>query len=58
MIHRSLIRSGALAGVMSLLALTHAELGAAYPVASGNARFPHFAFGKLVGFTGGWVAFL
>ncbi len=43
---------------MSLLALTHAELGAAYPVASGNARFPHFAFGRLVGFTGGWVAFL
>ena len=43
---------------MSLLALTHAELGAAYPVASGNARFPHFAFGRLIGFTGGWVAFL
>src|SRR5437868_6421565 len=43
---------------MSLLALTHAELGAAYPVASGNARFPHFAFGRLVGFTGGWVAFV
>src|SRR3954451_12464862 len=43
---------------LSLLALTHAERGAAYPVASGNARFPHFAFGRLVGFTGGWVAFL
>ena len=28
---------------MMLLALTHAELGAAYPVAAGNARFPHFA---------------
>ncbi|HSC73395.1 MAG TPA: APC family permease [Gaiellaceae bacterium] len=45
-------------GAMMLLALTHAELGAAYPVAAGNARFPHYAFGRLIGFTGGWVAFL
>jgi len=45
-------------GAMMLLALSHAELGAAYPVAAGNARFPHYAFGRLVGFTGGWVAFL
>jgi amino acid transporter len=45
-------------GAMMLLALTHAELGAAYPVAAGNARFPHYAFGRMVGFTGGWVAFL
>lgn len=43
---------------MMLLALAHAELGAAYPVAGGNARFPHYAFGRLVGFTSGWVAFL
>lgn len=43
---------------MMLLALTHAELGAAYPVAAGNARFPHYAFGRLIGFTSGWVAFL
>jgi amino acid transporter len=43
---------------MMLLALTHAELGSAYPVAGGNARFPHYAFGGLVGFTSGWVAFL
>jgi amino acid transporter len=45
-------------GAMMLLALTHAELGAAYPVAGGNARFPHYAFGSLIGFTSGWVAFL
>ena len=45
-------------GAMMLLALSHAELGAAYPVAAGNARFPQYAFGRLVGFTGGWVAFL
>ncbi|HET7450854.1 MAG TPA: APC family permease [Gaiellaceae bacterium] len=43
---------------MMLLALTHAELGAAYPVAGGNARFPHYAFGRLIGFTSGWVAFI
>jgi amino acid transporter len=43
---------------MMLLALTHAELGSTYPVAGGNARFPHYAFGGLVGFTSGWVAFL
>jgi amino acid transporter len=45
-------------GAMMLLALSHAELGAAYPVAGGNARFPHYAFGRLIGFTSGWVAFL
>jgi amino acid transporter len=45
-------------GAMMLLALSHAELGSAYPVAAGNARFPYYAFGRMVGFTGGWVAFL
>jgi amino acid transporter len=45
-------------GAMMLLALSHAELGGAYPVAAGNARFPHYAFGRLIGFTSGWVAFL
>jgi amino acid transporter len=43
---------------MMLLALTHAELGGTYPVAGGNARFPHYAFGSVIGFTSGWVAFL
>lgn len=45
-------------GVVMLLALTHAELGGMYPVAGGSARFPRYAFGNLVGFTSGWVAFL
>src|SRR5881392_42197 len=45
-------------GAVMLLALTHAELGGMYPVAGGSARFPRFAFGGLIGFTGGWVAFL
>src|SRR5437016_12378206 len=40
------------------LALVHAELGAAYPVAGGTARFPYFAFGTLAGFTAGWAAWL
>jgi amino acid transporter len=45
-------------GVMLLLALVHAELGGMYPVAGGSARFPHYAFGSLVGFAGGWFSFL
>ena len=45
-------------GVMLLLALVHAELGGMYPVSGGSARFPHFAFGSLIGFAGGWFAFL
>ena len=48
-----------LAGVIIiLLALVHAELGAAYPLAGGTARFPRLAFGTLAGFTAGWVAWL
>ena len=43
---------------MILLALVHAELGGMYPVAGGSARFPHYAFGSLAGFAGGWFAFL
>jgi amino acid transporter len=45
-------------GAMLLLALVHAELGGMYPVAGGSARFPHYAFGSLAGFAGGWFAFL
>src|SRR6266508_2375399 len=45
-------------GAMMLLALTHAELGGTYPVAGGSARFPHYAFGSLIGFTSGWAGFL
>ncbi len=51
--------SWVLAGVMlMILALVHAEMGAAYPVAGGTARFPAFAFGPLAGFTAGWAAWL
>ena len=44
--------------MLALLALVHAELGAAYPVAGGTARFPDFVFGPLAGFTAGWTAWL
>jgi len=43
---------------LMVLALTHAELGGMYPVAGGSARFPRYAFGNLIGFTSGWIAFL
>src|SRR5919109_1435873 len=43
---------------MLLLALLHAELGGAYPVAGGTARFPHYSHGSMVGFTIGWLWWL
>ncbi|MFI5775712.1 APC family permease [Nocardia sp. NPDC051570] len=46
------------AAMLMVLALIHAELGSAYPVAGGTARFPYFAFGTLAGFTAGWAAYL
>ncbi|HTW20351.1 MAG TPA: APC family permease [Mycobacteriales bacterium] len=51
--------SWVLAGfVLALLALVHAELGAAYPVSGGTARFPHYAFGSLAGYTCGWMSWV
>lgn len=44
--------------IVATLALVHAELGAAYPVAGGTARYPALAYGLLGGFLGGWVAWL
>ncbi len=41
-----------------LLALIYAEMGGMYSVAGGIARFPHYAFGSLVGFAAGWFAWL
>jgi len=53
------IFSWLLAGVIIMvLALVHAELGAAYPLAGGTARWPRLAFGSLGGFTAGWMAWL
>ena len=44
--------------LIALLALIHAELGAAYPMSGGTARFPHMVFGSIAGFTAGWAAWL
>ncbi|WP_138415382.1 APC family permease [Sinomonas gamaensis] len=44
--------------LLVVLALIHADLGAAYPVAGGTARYPHYAFGALAGFTAGWAGYL
>ena len=46
------------AGMLSLLALTYAELAAAYPVAGGGARFPYYSHGPIAGFTAGWASWL
>jgi amino acid transporter len=51
--------SWVLAAIMLMvLALIHADLGGAYPVAGGTARYPHYAFGGFAGFTAGWVTYL
>ncbi|HXD74857.1 MAG TPA: APC family permease [Vicinamibacterales bacterium] len=46
------------AAMLSLLALVYAELGAAYPVAGGGARFPYYSHGPIAGFTAGWASWL
>jgi amino acid transporter len=46
------------AGMLSLLALTYAELGATYPVAGGSARFSYYSHGPIAGFTSGWIGWL
>ena len=44
--------------MLSLLALTYAELGATYPVVGGAARFPYYSHGPIAGFMSGWAAWL
>ena len=46
------------AAMLALLALTYAELGAAYPVAGGAARFPYYSHGPIAGFIAGWASWL
>ena len=46
------------AGMLALLALTYAELGATYPVAGGAGRFPYYSHGPIAGFTAGWASWL
>ncbi len=54
----ALISWGLGAVFMMALALIHAELGGAYPVAGGTARFPHYSHGSMVGYTIGWLWWL
>jgi amino acid transporter len=54
----ALISWGFGAVFMLVLALIHAELGAAYPVAGGTARFPHYSHGSMVGYANGWLWWL
>src|SRR5258708_31376344 len=44
--------------MLTLLALTYAELGATYPVAGGAARFPYYSHGPVAGFAAGWASWL
>jgi amino acid transporter len=46
------------AAAIMLLALIHAELGGMHPVNGGMVRFPHYAFGSLVGYGMGWIYYL
>src|SRR5436309_5004518 len=46
------------AAMLSLLALTYAELGAGYPVAGGGARATYYSHGPIAGFTAGWAGWL
>jgi amino acid transporter len=46
------------AAAIMLLALIHAELGGMHAVNGGVVRFPHYAFGSLVGFGMGWIYWL
>jgi amino acid transporter len=44
--------------IVIVLALSHAELGAMYPVSGGTARFPHFAFGSVAGIGFGFFSYV
>jgi amino acid transporter len=46
------------AGICLMLALTYAELGAAYPLSGGTARYTYLTYGTLGGFFAGWVSWL
>lgn len=48
----------AAAAVCILLALVYAELGAAYPLSGGTARYTYLSHGALGGFFSGWISWL
>ena len=53
-----LLTWAAAALVCVLLALNYAELGAAFPLSGGTARYTYLAFGALGGFFAGWISWL
>jgi amino acid transporter len=53
-----LITWGVAALVCILLALNFAELGAAYPLSGGTARYSYLTHGALGGFFAGWISWL
>jgi amino acid transporter len=54
----ALISWGIGAAFVLVLAFIHAELGGAYPVSGGTARYPHYSHGSVIGFTMGWLWWL
>src|SRR3954454_16096378 len=54
----ALISWGLGAVFMIALALVLAELGGAYPVSGGTARYPHYSHGRVVGYAVGWLWWL
>ena len=45
-------------GMVMLIGLCYAELGAMFPVSGGVVRFPHYSFGSLTSYTGGWITWI
>jgi amino acid transporter len=54
----SLVSWALAAFMLAFIALMYAELGAAYPVSGGTARYSFLAFGPLGGFAAGWMSWL
>ena len=53
------IVSWLLGGVMvMLIGVCYAELGAMLPVSGGVVRYPHYSFGSLTSYTGGWITWV
>lgn len=43
------------AAIITMIALTYAELGAMFPESGGMVRYSHYSHGSLVGFIGAWA---
>ncbi len=46
------------AAIILLVALAYAELGAMFPESGGPVRYGHYSHGSLLGFIGGWSAWI